>query len=242
MVYLIVSFLIFWLAMAGLRGFTRANPAALARMIRRGGGAALLLFAAFLATRGAISFAMGFGGLGFWLLNAGGRPLWPGFGGGTASATRQPPRVSCVRSAMIEMQLDHESGRMWGTVLAGALEGRELEALTRADCESLHELCRRDDPEGARLLEAYLDRRFAGWRQARQGEGDAGGFESRRRAGAMTQDEAYEVLGLCKGASREEVVRSHRSLMKKLHPDHGGTTDLAARVNEAKEVLMRRHP
>jgi DnaJ-class molecular chaperone len=57
----------------------------------------------------------------------------------------------------------------------------------------------------------------------------------------MSKDEAYEVLGLQKGASREDVVRSHRSLMKKLHPDHGGTTNLAARVNEAKEVLMRRH-
>jgi curved DNA-binding protein CbpA len=56
----------------------------------------------------------------------------------------------------------------------------------------------------------------------------------------MSKDEAYEVLGLQKGASREEVVRSHRSLMKKLHPDRGGTTDLAARVNEAKDVLMRR--
>lgn len=242
MIYLIVSLLIFWLATTALRAFARADPASLARVIRRGGGAALLLFAAFLAARGAISFAMGFGGLGFWLLNANGRPFWAILGGAAPSASsKAAPRVSCVRSAMIEMQLDHDSGRMWGTVLAGALEGRELESLTRAECESLHELCRRDDPEGARLLEAYLDRRFAGWRQARKAQGDAGDFDSRPRAGAMTQDEAYEVLGLRKGASREEVVRSHRSLMKKLHPDHGGTTDLAARVNEAKEVLMRRH-
>ncbi|MBX9740427.1 MAG: DnaJ domain-containing protein [Beijerinckiaceae bacterium] len=57
----------------------------------------------------------------------------------------------------------------------------------------------------------------------------------------MSEDEAYEVLGLQKSASRDEIARAHRALMKKLHPDHGGTTSLAARVNEAKDVLMRRH-
>ena len=57
----------------------------------------------------------------------------------------------------------------------------------------------------------------------------------------MTEDEAYEVLGLAKGASGEDIARAHRSLMKKLHPDQGGTTSLAARVNEARDILSRRH-
>ena len=61
------------------------------------------------------------------------------------------------------------------------------------------------------------------------------------RSGAMSEDEACKLLGLAKGASREEVARAHRSVMKTAHPDHGGSTDLAARVNEAKDVLMRRH-
>ena len=142
---------------------------------------------------------------------------------------------------MIEMELDHGTGKMRGTVLAGPDEGKSLDAMTRPQCEALHDLCCRDDPEGARLMEAYLDRRFAGWRAAAQNQRHPGRGGAGRRAGTMSEDEAYEVLGLHKGASDEEVARSHRSLMKKLHPDHGGSTDLAARVNEAKDVLMRRH-
>ncbi len=57
----------------------------------------------------------------------------------------------------------------------------------------------------------------------------------------MTRREAYETLGLPEGASAEEIIRAHRALMKKLHPDHGGSTGLAARVNQAKDVLMQRH-
>ncbi len=243
MAYLLVGFLLIWLMLGGLKAFAQASPAALARLVKRGGGVAALAIAAILLLRGGVALAIGFAGLGFWLLNISKGGLWGVFaspaGGAKAGARRG--RSSCVRSAMIEMELDHETGKMRGSILAGPDEGRELDSLTRPQCEILYDLCRRDDPEGARLLQAYLDRRFSGWRPANEAQGDSRGGEARRRAGAMSKDEAYEVLGLKKGATREEVVRSHRSLMKKLHPDHGGTTDLAARVNEAKEVLMRRH-
>lgn len=110
---------------------------------------------------------------------------------------------------------------------------------------NFYAICQRDDPDGARLLEAYLDRRFPGWRAAGDANQNAGGFgagEARaRRAGTISEDEAYEILGLKKGAAADEIARAHRDLMKKFHPDLGGTTALAARVNEAKDVLMRRH-
>ncbi|HTR12558.1 MAG TPA: DnaJ domain-containing protein, partial [Roseiarcus sp.] len=136
----------------------------------------------------------------------------------------------------IEMRLDHDTGAMTGVVLAGSYAGRSLDALSRPDLIRLREELRGDDPNGLNLLETYLDRRFAGWREAEQGERYAG----RARAGAMSRREAYEVLGLPEGASEAEIVRAHRTLMKKFHPDHGGSTALAARVNQAKDVLMQR--
>jgi hypothetical protein len=238
MIYLLGGAFLFFLVLGALRTFANANPAALALVMRRGGGGVALLVAVLFLLRGRLDMAIGLGGLGAWLLGFRNGSLLRMF---KSSGGRGARKVSCVRSAMIEMELDHESGKMQGTVLAGPDEGKSLDAMTRPQCEALYDLCCQDDPEGARLMEAYLDRRFAGWRAATQNQRDPGRRSTRRHPGAMSEDEAYEVLGLQKGAPEEEVVRSHRSLMKKLHPDHGGSTDLAARVNEAKDVLMRRH-
>ena len=249
MIPLVAGVVLFWIGSMLVREFLRASPAIVARRIKQGGGTVLVVFALLLLVRGQVGVALGFGTLGFWLMTGRRASVW---GAARAMGARRPgagrkARMSRVRSATIEMELDHASGAMTGIVLAGPFEGAALAQLDRDSLASLHDFCVSADAEGARLLEAYFDRRFPGWRGAAQGgdrtgrDGAGPGARPGMRSGAMSEDEAYELLGLPKGASREEVARAHRSVMKTAHPDHGGSTDLAARVNEAKDVLMRRH-
>jgi hypothetical protein len=90
-------------------------------------------------------------------------------------------------------------------------------------------------------LAGYFDGARTSRREHMQADADAGLGALPAAGGKMTEQEAYQVLGIARGASVTEIGRAHRSLMKKLHPDQGGTTYLAARVNEAKDVLLRRH-
>lgn len=155
------------------------------------------------------------------------------------SVTRSPPRHSHVRSAALEMELDLDSGEMNGLVLVGRHEGRELDTMNEEELLHLHgELA--SDAESVQLLEAYLDRRLSAWRDRL--DPDAGdGLGAAPRTGAMTEKDAYEVLGLRPGATEAEIREAHRRLMKRVHPDAGGSVFLAARINEAKDLLLRRH-
>jgi hypothetical protein len=229
-------FAVWWLS----KVFARANTALIARAVKVIGGVLALGAAGVLGLKGRIDMALLLAALASWLLGWSILPnIFPWMSQGRG-ATPTPRRVSRVRSAMIEMELDHDTGAMDGTVLAGALAGRRLESLDEAALKLLYEQCRRQDPDGVRLLEAYLDRRFAGWRQDAHADADTGP-RAQTRPGAMTEQEAYQILGLEPGASADDVRRAHRALMKKLHPDQGGSTYLAARVNEAKEVLLGQH-
>jgi hypothetical protein len=229
------AFAFWWLS----KQFAKANPTAVARGVKTAGGILALAAAVVLGLRGSIAMALMLAMVGASLLgwSGSGFPGLRNLGRGQAPAAGS---VSRVRTAMIEMELDHDTGEMNGSVLAGSFAGRRLAALDETALSQLYRDCVASDPEGVRLLEAYLDRRFAGWREHAQAHRDAGG-DVRPRPGAMTQQEAYEVLGLQPGASADEVRGAHRSLMKKLHPDQGGSTYLAARVNQAKEVLLGRH-
>ena len=143
-----------------------------------------------------------------------------------------------MRSAFVEMELDHDTGAMRGRILAGRHEGASLDAL---DVATLAGFLADIDEESRALLMAYLDRREPRWREHAQGDAAAGSGRRGWSTGKMTEEEAYQILGVQPGASAEDIGRAHRSLMKKLHPDQGGSTYLAARVNEAKDVLLRRH-
>ena len=216
-----------------------ANPAVLARGLKIGGGVVSLAVAAFIGVRGNLAVAIPLGVFGAGLLG------WVPFGTGGFGipgwgSQRSSGQTSRVRSACLDMSLDHDSGNLSGRIIAGEHAGRSLDEF---DLRQLVAIGSGFDAESLALLESYLDRRFPAWRQNAQGEGAGrqGGNVGSAPSGKMTQQEAYQILGLQPGASEDEISRAHRSLMKKLHPDQGGSTYLASRVNEAKDILLRRH-
>lgn len=161
-----------------------------------------------------------------------------------------PGQTSTVETRFLRMTLDHDSGAMEGTVREGAYRGSRLDELGEDDLLELWRTCRAEDEQSAQVLEAWLDRTHgAAWREAAGAE--PGGGEDSERAesagrrgatgGAMTTDEAYEVLGLSPGASDEEIRAAHKRLMRQYHPDSGGSDYLAAKINAAKDLLLRRH-
>lgn len=226
------------------KGWVKFDPKSLLPTMHKVGGIIALGVAAILAMRGRFDMALALGGFGAWLLDIDWRRYLPmGRGGGSAA----PGRVSKVRSRLIEMTLDHDSGTMTGTVLVGPDAGRSLDTMAQQELASLAQFCAQDDPDGLRLLEAYLDRRFPTWREtadphihARAGQSQSG-ENGGGRSGAITQQEAYEILGLQPGASEDDIRQAHRSLMKRFHPDQGGTTWLATRLNEARDILLGSH-
>jgi hypothetical protein len=150
-----------------------------------------------------------------------------------------PGKRSTVRTAALEMELNHDTGGLEGLVLAGRHEGKMLGAMGLAELRQLYRELP-GDPESRQLLETYLDGRFPIWRKDAETNGGEG-LGVAPGSGAMTKEEAYKVLGLEAGAAAADVRKAHRRLMQRLHPDIGGTSFLAARINEAKDVLLSNH-
>jgi DnaJ-like protein len=150
-------------------------------------------------------------------------------------------QTSTVATPFLRMTLDHDTGSMTGTILRGRFSGMRVEELGSADLLALLRECRAEDEEGARLLEAYLDRVHPDWRDELAGERPRGsGGSARPGGGDMTVEEAYAILGLGPGADAEAIKEAHRRLMVKLHPDHGGSDYLATKINRARDVLLHR--
>jgi len=148
-------------------------------------------------------------------------------GGGTGS--------SQVETRFLRMSLDHETGAMDGDVLEGYFKGCHLNEMALPDLLHLLADCHTGDAQSAQVLEAYLDRVHDGWRaQASVAGGQAGASQS----AVMDRQEALQVLGLEQGASEDDIKQAHHRLIDSLHPDHGGSTYLAAKINQAKDVLL----
>ncbi|WP_213772683.1 DnaJ domain-containing protein [Bradyrhizobium sp. dw_78] len=224
-----------------LQMFRAANPVVLARAVKIVGGVLALAVAAFTGLKGELAVAIPIGIFGAGLLGWSpfGASGFGHFGGifGGSGAQRSAGQSSRVRSQYLDMSLDHDTGELNGQITDGPYAGRWLGEF---DLSQLLAMIPGFDAESVSLLEGYLDRRFPAWRQDPQGNA-AGGQGRAASGGKMTEQEAYQILGLQPGAGRDEIGRAHRGLMKKLHPDQGGSTYLAARVNEAKDTLLRTH-
>lgn len=231
---LLLALLAFAALALGISWFLRANPSSMARVLRvitmvlGGIGIGGLLIFGLRFLPGLMPELLGLAGVVITALIARAVRQRPS-GGFSSPGVGQRTEV---RTTFLQAWIDHASGDVGGTILAGRFAGRALDALGDGELLELREECARD-ADSLRVLEAYLDRRLgADWRTARDAPPPRGTRTD------MTQEEALAVLGLTEGATTEEIRAAHRRLIQRMHPDVGGTADLAARINRAKDVLL----
>lgn len=218
--------------------YTRNEIRRLVRTLRWIFGLGLIGTAGIVGLRGNMMLAsiVGFAGAGVLMRGR----LGPfDLGGGMSS----PGSVSSVKSHYLSMQLDHDSGAVSGTVRAGLFSGRTLASLSAEECWALYDEVG-EDPDSLALFESWLDANRPGWReyfaeQFGMDTGDEAADGAPPHTGGLSGiEEAYEVLGLSPGATPDKIRSAHRALMKKVHPDHGGSAFLAAKINAAKDLLL----
>lgn len=228
------------------RWFVTADPKTLAKALKWVAGAVVLAVIVSLAVTGRLAWAvMALPALLPWMARARAvhraaknfSRMSAGVMGGGAG------RTSEVRTRFLKMVLDHNSGTMNGEVIDGAHSGRRLDDLSLAELLDLLNACHLHDAQSAQVLETYLDRAHPDWRERVQAAGagtgaGAGGAAAGPVPGGMSREEAYQVLGLEPGASDDAIKAAHHRLIANLHPDRGGSTYLAAKINQAKDVLL----
>lgn len=230
---LILLLFIIALLVAGAYVFVNADPQKLAGQLRIVAGSVLLLVAVGLAVVGRWGFALPMAFFAISLLTRG------RFFGISGTSRKSAGQQSRVRARYFDMRLDHDSGEMNGEISAGRFAGARLSALDLDDLRTLlGEVA--DDADSLTLLETYLERRYPGWRD-KDGDERAKRAQTGRTgaAGPMSLEEAREVLGVPAGASIAQIRAAHRKLMKNVHPDQGGSTYLAAKLNEARDLLIK---
>ncbi len=213
-----------------LRKFASSQPSQVRGLMRKGAGFAIIAVSGFLALRGALNIAIPLFTLGLGLI--GQQAFFPN---GFPWQQKTPGQRSRVATSLLVMELDHDTGTMDGEVASGSLKGRRLTSLNPAELRTLYAQCQAVGDQSRTLFEAWLDRVKPEWRQ----EFGGAARQQPARESAMTEAEAYAVLGLKPGASSEMIRAAHRRLMKDFHPDLGGSDYLATKINQAKDQLIQ---
>ncbi len=229
---LIITLTILGLGAWGVGWLKRTHPRLAARPSRMAGGVLLVLLGVVAGAKGQVWLSGPAVSVGLWLLwSTASEGGWlPGkLAGGSGQVER-------VTTEHLEIDRNVASGEpLRGRVLKGFFKGRTLQRMQPVELAHLWQDCRLTDPRSAALIEPFLDRVHPTWREdlarAEAGQGSNG---------SMAADEALEILGLEPGASADDIRRAHRELILKLHPDRGGSTYLAAKINAAKESLLGR--
>jgi hypothetical protein len=241
--YLILGItLLAGLLLAG-RWFASADPKTLVKVLKRLAISLIVVVAVFFLVTGRLGWAlMALPALMPWFMRFRSlsraaknfsRMAQATSGGGTGTGTGQ---TSEVETRFLRMSLDHDSGVMNGEVIDGPYAGRSLDEMVLAELVGLLNHCLAKDRQSAQVLEAYLDRVHAGWRE--EATATDGASQDAFGNGTMSPEEAYRILGLEAGATGAEIKEAHHRLIAGLHPDHGGSTYLAAKINQAKDVLL----
>ena len=219
-----------------VRGFLSLEPRELARILRWTGAGAAVFAVLLLILSGREGLLMTGAVLAAPFLMRGGWRRWFGSAGSGAPASG---RTSSVETRLLRMTLDHDSGHLAGLVLGGRFRGRRLDQLSFEEQIALLGDCRSEDPDAVAVLEAWLERVWgADWRRRADPAADSGAAAP-AAGGPMSREEALSILGLEAGASPEAVREAHRRLMTRVHPDHGGSTWLAAKLNQARDLLLK---
>ena len=140
---------------------------------------------------------------------------------------------STVETALLRMNMDHDSGALQGEILQGSFEGWRLTNMDRQQLEQFFAYCGSEDADSLQLLDSYLQQHFPGENFSAGQQQSAPGSSN-----AMGRSEALAMLGLNDDATKEDIITAHRKLIQKLHPDRGGNDYLAAQINQAKDLLL----
>lgn len=228
MVNFIIAIVIVFGGLWALRKVGSSQPAQIRALMRKAAGAGLMIAGAVLAMRGAMQIAGPVFVLGLGMFTNVTAMMKNG-----AFWKKAEGQKSRVRTSVLEMELDHDTGTMDGTVHAGPFKGRLLSSLSEVELSQVHAQCASSADQSAALFEAWLQRahpEYAKQSGTKQHPGAA--------SGKMTREEALAVLGLHGSPTPEEIKAAHRNLMKQFHPDRGGTDYLASKINMAKDVLL----